>query len=88
MERRQKEKAIHERFTERMEAALNKLKASADNGRLKNTDEAYMRLGRVKEKYWRAASAFEVRITPVKNPAGKKRLDISWKLNPTFAIRG
>jgi len=85
MERRQKEKAIHERFTERMEAALNKLKASADNGRLKNTDEAYMRLGRVKEKYWRAASAFEVRITPVKNPAGKKRLDISWKLNQKWS---
>jgi len=80
-DRQQKEKAIHQRFIERMEVALNKLKASIEKGRLRDIAEAHRRLGRLQQKYWRAASAFEIHIAPLQNHDGKKRLTISWKRN-------
>jgi transposase len=80
-DRQEKERAMHQRFIERMETALYKLKASTDSGRLKDMAEAHRRLGRLQQRYWRAASAFEIHIVPIQNPAGKKRLSISWKFN-------
>lgn len=78
-DRQEKEKAIYHRFIERMEAALNKLKASIDSGRLKDLADANRRLGRLQQRCWRAAGAFEIHITPIQNPAGKKRLTMEWK---------
>jgi transposase len=80
-DRQEKEKAIHQRFIERMEAGLEKLKASIEKGTLRNLDDAQRRLGRLQQKYWRAAKAFEVDILPLQKLYNKKRLTISWKRN-------
>jgi len=80
-DRREKEKAMHERFLDRMEEGLKKLAASAASGRLKNAGEAHERLGRLRERYWRASSALEVSITPLAEPASKARLSVLWKRN-------
>jgi len=67
-DRREKEKAIHDRFITRMEAGLTKLQASAESGRLTEASLAHERLGRLRERYWRAASAFKVRIVSIPQP--------------------
>jgi len=80
-DRREKEKAMHERFLDRMEEGLKKLAASAASGRLKDAGEAHERLGRLRERYWRAGGAFEVAIAPLEKPQGKARLSVTWKRN-------
>ena len=61
-DRREKEKAMHQRFVDRLEAALRKMQASAESGRLKDEAVANRRLGRLMCQYWRAAGAFDVKI--------------------------
>ena len=77
-DRREKEKAMHERFLERMEEGLKKLEAAAASGRLKDLGEAHRKLGRLQEKHWRVASAFEVAITALADPPGRARLSVRW----------
>ncbi|HKQ10657.1 MAG TPA: IS1634 family transposase [Rhizomicrobium sp.] len=84
-DRREKEKAMHERFTERMEAGLKQLATSAEKGTLRDAAMAHQRLGRLKERYWRASGAFEIKVTPIEKPTGKSkirrggaRLSITW----------
>jgi len=81
MDRREKEKAMHQRFVDRLEAALRKMQASAESGRLKDEPTANRRLGRLMCQYWRAAGAFEVKVEPLSPPQGKARLRIAWKRN-------
>jgi len=80
-DRREKEKAMHERFIERLEDALRKMQAAAKCGRLKDEAVANRRLGRLLGQYWRAAGAFEVKIQRVSPPQGKQRLRVTWKRN-------
>jgi len=80
-DRREKEKAMHERFIERLEEALRKMQASARSGRLKDEAVANRRLGRLFGQYWRAAGAFEVKIERLSQPRGKQRLRVTWKRN-------
>lgn len=80
-DRREKEKAMHTRFLERFEAGLAKLQQAAEKGTLREASVAHQRLGRLKERYWRAAGACEVKITPLPQPAGKARLSITWTRN-------
>jgi transposase len=84
-DRRKKEKAMHDRFLERMETGLTKLQAAAESGRLKDSAVAHQRLGRLKERYWRAGSAFNVRITAIPKPTGKARLSITWTRNQRWS---
>jgi len=77
-DRRQKERAMHERFLDRMAAALERMASSAASGRLKDPGVAYTRLGRLKERYWRAASAFDVKIEQITREDGKRGLRITW----------
>jgi transposase len=77
-DRRQKEEAIHRRFVERFEAALMRMQAQAESGRLKDPALANRRLGRLAQRYWRAAGAFEVTIQR-RRGRGKARLKIHWK---------
>jgi transposase len=77
-DRREKEKAMHARFIERFEAGLAKLQQTAQRGVLRDAAIANQRLGRLKERYWRAAGAFEVKIAAIDQPAGKARLGITW----------
>jgi transposase len=78
-DRQQKEKAIHQRFSERIEAGLNRLKASAESGRLRDIGQAQRKLGRLQQRCWRAAGSFDVSITEVRRTDGRKRLSILWK---------
>ena len=80
-DRREKEKAMHERFVGRMEEGLKKLAAAAARGRLKDAGEAHRRLGRLQERYWRASGAFAVAIAPLAQPQGKAHLSVAWKRN-------
>ncbi len=84
-DRQKKEKAMHDRFLERMKAGLVKLQTSAESGRLKDEGTAHQRLGRLKERYWRSASAFEVKIAPIRKPTGKARLSVTWSRNPRWS---
>jgi transposase len=84
-DRRKKEKAMHDRFLERMEAGLAKLRTAAESGRLKDAAVAHQRLGRLKGRYWRAASAFQVRIAAISQPTGKARLSITWTRNQRWS---
>ena len=64
-ERREKERAIHERFLQRMEDGLQKLQAAMESGRLHDESTAHRRLGRLQGKNSRAAKAFDVKIERV-----------------------
>ena len=64
-ERREKEKAIHERFVRRMEEGLQQLQAAMQSGRLRDESTAHRRLGRLQGKNSRAAKAFDVKIERV-----------------------
>ena len=83
-DRRKKEEAMHRRFLERFEAALVRMQAQAESGRLKDLGLANRRLGRLAQQYWRAAGALEVTIKRRRGP-GKARLKISWKRNARWS---
>jgi len=77
-DRREKEKAMHARFLERFEAGLTKLQQTAEKGLLRDASLAHERLGRLKERCWRAAGACEVKVAPIPRPTGKATLSITW----------
>lgn len=84
-DRRAKEHAMHEKFTERLEAGLQRLKVSAENGRLKDVGVAHERLGRLKEQNWRASHVFDVTIRRLDAPRGKQQLEVTWQRNARLA---
>jgi hypothetical protein len=83
-DRREKEKAMHERFQERLEKALRQMQSSTECGRLKDESVANRRLGRLMQQYWRAAGGFDVKIERLSPPKGKQRLRIVWTRNPRW----
>jgi transposase len=94
-DRRKKEQAMHQRFLDRMEEALMKMQASIESGRLKDEAVAQRRLGRLQERYWRAAGAFEVKIskhkqrkgesTKGRQPKNRPRLSITWSRRQSWS---
>jgi transposase len=83
-DRREKEKAMHQRFLERLQAGLHKLRVAAESGRLRDPAVANRRLGRLLQRYQRAAAAFEVKIAAlpvVEAESGKRK-----KKTPCLAI--
>jgi transposase len=84
-DRREKERAMHDRFLQRMEEGLGRLQRSAQSGRLKDPAVANQRLGRLKERYWRASGAFDVKIREAPEPTGKAKLTVTWKRNPRWS---
>lgn len=84
-DRRAKELAMHEKFSQRLLTGLQKLQGAAATGRLKDATLAGERLGRLKEKNWRAAHAFDVSIRKLATPRGRQQLEITWQCNPKFA---
>lgn len=80
-DRRLKEQAMHQRFRERLETALQQMQQSAATGRLKDAALAQRRWGRLQQRYWRAAKAFEATITPLERPEGQARLTITYRRN-------
>jgi len=84
-DRREKERAMHDRFLERMEEGLGRLQRSAVSGRLKDPAVAHQRLGRLKERYWRGSGAFDVKVREIPEPIDKARLTVTWKRNPRWS---
>ena len=78
-ERRQKERAMHQRFIDRVEEGLKKLQAAMQSGRLRDETVAHRRLGRLQGQNSRAAKAFDVRIERLPEPEGKVHLRITWR---------
>jgi transposase len=83
-DRRKKEEAMHRRFVERFEAALMRMQAQADSGRLKDPALANRRLGRLAQQNWRASGAFTVTIKR-RRGRGKARLKVSWKRDTSWS---
>ena len=80
-DRRAKEKAMPTWFLERFAAGLTKLQPAAEQGLLRDATSAHQRLGRLKERYWRAAGACAVKVPPLPQPASKARLSLTWTRN-------
>ncbi len=72
---------MHQRFREGLETALQQMQQSAAVGRLKEAAQAQRRWGRLQQRYWRAANAFEVTITSLEQPEGKAKLKIIYRRN-------
>ncbi len=90
-DRRKKEQAMQARFVDRLEAALVKMRASAASGRLRDAAVANRRLGRLLQRYWRAAGAFDVTIAvlppepaPTSRRGARPRLAIDWTRRATW----
>ena len=84
-DRREKEQAMHQRFLDRMEEGLEKLQRSIESGRLKEEAVAQRRLGRLQQRCWRAAGAFDVTIKRLASPEGKACLSITWKRRASWS---
>jgi transposase len=84
-DRREKEKAMHERALTHFEEGLKKLQAAAESGRLKEDGIAHQRVGRLRQKYWRASKAFDIRIDRCEATEGKKTLKVSWQRNAEWS---
>jgi transposase len=81
-ERRSKEKAIHDKFSRRIEAALARLAAriAAAKKRLDPT-QVNRQIGRILEQNQRAAARFEVRLEDADCPAG---FLLKFEIKPSF----
>jgi len=84
-DRRAKEQAMHAKFVARLETGLKKLQAAAASGRLRDETTAGERIGRLKEKNWRASHMFDVTIRRLATPRGKQQLDITYSRNPKYS---
>jgi transposase len=84
-DRRYKEQAMHQRAIDRLEAGLQKLQVSANSGRLRDEGLANRRLGRLLQKHWRAAGAFQIRIEKLAEPEGRVHLRIVYERDPQWA---
>jgi DDE family transposase len=80
-DRRTKEKAMHERFVQRLEAGLEQLRAAAQAGRLRDEGLAQRRWGRLLARNQRGSGAFDVTIRKLPEPEGKAHLEITWRRN-------
>src|SRR5450755_1307918 len=73
--RKEKEKAIRERFSTRMEVALEALKKSIASGRLKDRYKMERRLGRIQARHPQVNDLFEVTLR--ETPAGVR---LRWEM--------
>jgi transposase len=80
--RREKERAMRERQIQNLETALRKLKEATERERrpLRDPNKAERRIGRMMQRYTRAARLFEVTVAsaPPDRARGAARLQISW----------
>lgn len=93
-DRREKERAMHERAAERLEAGLRELSAACEKGTryAQTVAQVERRVGRLLAKSTRAARLFQVTVSPLEaaphpkegaaeNPA---RVTITWKRHPVW----
>jgi transposase len=77
-DRREKEKAMHERFEKRIDEALEKVQASCQTRKWKK-ETIDRRIGRIMAKNSRAAQLFEVQVKQTGD-----RVAVSWTKNETW----
>jgi len=73
--RAEKEQAMHDRFIAHVEEGLERIKESCASGRIKDKGVAERRIGRLLERYSRAAPLFRIKVKEHKN-----RVSVRWKL--------
>jgi len=61
-DRRQKEKAMHDRFERMIEERLDRIRAAVESGRLRSRDTLQQRLGRIKSECSRVARAYILEV--------------------------
>ncbi len=77
--RREKEKAMHERFECRIEEALTKLAGRLDQAKKKpNRSQVERQIGRILGRNARAAGLFDVKVAEVKRGSIKGFLKVTW----------
>jgi len=75
--REKKEQAIQDRFAERFEQALQGVADGLHKkGRVKRYEKVLVRIGRITEKYARAAQHYEIKVVP--DPDSDNAKSISW----------
>jgi transposase len=83
-DRKAKEQAMHQRFLLRLQEGLRKLQFAITTGHLKDEGLANRRLGRLLQKNWRVAGAFQVRVERLPQAEGKARLKITWQRDQSW----
>ncbi len=78
--RREKERAMHDRFVQRLEKGLERVKKSCVSGRIKNLEVVGRRIGRLLERYNRASPLFDI---DVKELDGK--INLNWTIHNTYS---
>lgn len=78
--RREKEQAIHNRFIERLEKGLLKVKKSCASGHSKKPEVVGRRIGRLLERYNRASPLFDIDVKELDG-----RTDLSWTIHDTYS---
>ena len=82
-QREKKEKGIQELFAKRFESALEKLAAGLHKkGTVKRYDKVMERIGRLKQRYARAARYYDITVEP--DPNTGKAGAIHWQRNQTI----
>ena len=77
--RREKEKAMHERFEKRIEEALTKLAGRLDRAKKKpNRSQVERQIGRILGKNSRAAGLFDVKVAEIERSGVKEFLEVTW----------
>jgi len=77
--RREKEKAMHQRFEKRIEEALAKLAGRLDRAKKKpNRSQVERQIGRILGKNSRAAGLFDIKVAQVKRRGIKGFLKVTW----------
>lgn len=75
--RAQKEQAIQDRLTQRFEAQIARLAEGLHHkGRVKDYDKVMHRIGRLKQKYARAAQHYDIQVRQA--PDGRQAIAIQW----------
>ena len=82
--RKEKEQAIHNRFIERLEKGLQKVKKSCDTDRVKKIAVVERRIGRLLERYNRASPLFDVNVKE-RNDDTKAKIDLTWTVHNTYS---
>ena len=78
--RREKEKAMHERFEKRIEEGLQSLKRRLDKAKKKpNRSQVERQIGRLLGKNSRAAGLFDIRVGDIERGGVGGFLDVTWK---------
>lgn len=83
--RRQKEKAMHDRFEERIEKGLESLKRRLNKAKKRpSRSQVERQIGRLLGKNSRAAGLFDIKVSEVERNGADGFLDVTWTKQPAW----